>query len=564
MSDPIDGAVRYFHDAAGFGLVESVDHQIYFFYFKDIQLESSRDQYLGPGTSVTCLDAPSMHKDNFLRDNTVIGVQPCVAEQAVMHDDGGEYDTADLQQLIESWQAFDKPIMFKDATFNDIVFSDVDLSRQAAPVLFLDCHFTGKFAFEASTIGADIYFCGSTFHGRFSLKRSRILGDVHLEACDFSGVGGASFRGLECLSLYMDFGVRGPVDMVWLNDATVDRRLVLAGKFPSDIQIWERQEKDAIGSVHSGHINSVYIGHEYYRSQRINQTRIGQTLHLKELFVPGGIKLAAGTSVHELLVERGHYPGLHLDHVEIDTQVKLDQAVFGCGGDSVAVELAESRVGDRFLAAGCRMNGDVVFDASTIDKHCELRDCGFDKPHRLSLYALRTELFTTIPQDQLFYDAPPLFRSPVFKLLQREAPGASEKVFLIHEYAALHRWLGAERKLALEDQAFYRMRCLNEPNTLRRWVFAGIFGWGVRLSNILCAVVGIMLLCAAGYILLHDMTWGRAASYSVETFFKALRGSWQVPEVPLSAFNLLSAAESILGVLFITVLIGAYMRKLLR
>lgn len=52
---------------------------------------------------------------------------------------------------------------------------------------------------------------------------------------------------------------------------------------------------------------------------------------------------------------------------------------------------------------------------------------------------------------------------------------------------------------------------------------------------------------------------------SLQSFFSSFYGQWSAPEPPATGLlSVLVTLESMIGVLFVTVLVGAYIRKLLR
>ena len=135
---------------------------------------------------------------------------------------------------------------------------------------------------------------------------------------------------------------------------------------------------------------------------------------------------------------------------------------------------------------------------------------------------------------------------------------------LCDQYCSLKNWLADSGKLELEDMAYFHMRQCYHSNVFTRFVFGIIFGWGVRLSNIAISSM-IVVLLFSGVIMISDLkiTFLKALSLSTQSFISSFFGKWDdyPPEGMLSG---IVTFESIVGVIFITVFVGAYLRKLLR
>ncbi|MCG9723649.1 hypothetical protein, partial [Shewanella sp. Isolate7] len=132
------------------------------------------------------------------------------------------------------------------------------------------------------------------------------------------------------------------------------------------------------------------------------------------------------------------------------------------------------------------------------------------------------------------------------------------------QYCSLKHWLSDSGKLELEDIAYFHMRQHYHPNLLSKIIFGGIFGWGVRLSNI--AMSSILLIIA--FALLYSttdqsLTIFKSLSLSAQSFISSFFGKWDNYDPDGTLANIVTF-ESFLGVIFITVFIGAYIRKLLR
>ena len=91
-----------------------------------------------------------------------------------------------------------------------------------------------------------------------------------------------------------------------------------------------------------------------------------------------------------------------------------------------------------------------------------------------------------------------------------------------------------------------------------------MFGWGIRLRNILAAALMISLMFSAMFVAL-GVGSGEAVMLSLQSFISSFYGNWSSPTPPATGImSILVTLESMIGVLFVTVLVGAYIRKLLR
>ena len=108
------------------------------------------------------------------------------------------------------------------------------------------------------------------------------------------------------------------------------------------------------------------------------------------------------------------------------------------------------------------------------------------------------------------------------------------------------------------------MRDYKESGRLRRLILGGFFGWGIRLRNVLCTALLVIGIFAFAFAL-TGFPSSEALMLSLQSFISILFGEWSLP-VPsaTSWLSLMVTMESMIGVLLVTVLIGAYIRKLLR
>jgi len=161
------------------------------------------------------------------------------------------------------------------------------------------------------------------------------------------------------------------------------------------------------------------------------------------------------------------------------------------------------------------------------------------------------------------------WKNPRFGMLWREhhvpCLGQGGDKELVQEYVLLKNLLSQEGQLKLEDEAFYNMRKLDHwYQDMGMLVFNYMFGWGVRLQNILITSVVFILLYAVVYGNTFAMPAVNAAQLSVQSMFMAFFGEMEPKVMAGGGLSWWVLSESILGVVFVTVFVGAYVRKLLR
>jgi hypothetical protein len=126
------------------------------------------------------------------------------------------------------------PLIYLNCTFNDIELKNLQCTRQIA---LISCNFEENFRLINCEIKADLWLCNSKFNKHFSLKLCKIDGNVHLEGADFTGAGGASFRGMSARNLYLDLGISGGRDLFWLNELYVPGVISIAPQFPAESKL---------------------------------------------------------------------------------------------------------------------------------------------------------------------------------------------------------------------------------------------------------------------------------------------------------------------------------------
>ena len=115
--------------------------------------------------------------------------------------------------------------------------------------------------------------------------------------------------------------------------------------------------------------------------------------------------------------------------------------------------------------------------------------------------------------------------------------------------------------------AYFHMNDCFSDNSAYKAIFGTIFGWGVRLTNILISSLIIMVLFFCIYLSIDGLTLMTSLTLAIQSFFGILLDpifETQDTKLFTQAVNWWVTAESVLGIFFITVLVGAYVRKMLR
>jgi hypothetical protein len=449
-------------------------------------------------------------------------------------------------------------------SFRNCIFSDDVLifGCDALPELsFFECTFKFDFKLIDCQISGSLWLNNSNFNKHFSLKNSFFERDIHCESVDFHGPGGASFRGVFARSLYIDQGVKGPQDTVWLNEMTITGTLSIAGDFESEIQIHAQQGKfkqDVISDSSPG--------------PRINKLIISKEIGNNETSGRCGFKRDISVSryrISELFAENFECNTLSLDRNKIFNIVELRRVItqkdltivdglnLGCGevsilGCSIQRHL---RIQGDLLTSKIKLNETIVDGGTFITFSDASAAGGIDT----------TEFFSPhlrVSDDHLLQRAAKRRLHP-FKPRQFSMILLSkDKVERANQYCALKNWFADSGRLRLEDDAYFHMRDSQCTGIVEKFFFGRIFGWGVRLANIALSASIIMLAFSIFYST-YSMNFLSSTLLSVQGFTAAFFGNWD--EI---AHNndvvAVATIESLVGIIFVTVFVGAYIRKLLR
>ena len=87
----------------------------------------------------------------------------------------------------------------------------------------------------------------------------------------------------------------------------------------------------------------------------------------------------------------------------------------------------------------------------------------------------------------------------------------------------------------------------------------------IKIYKILFTYINLKLVVFAFAFALTGFPSSEALMLSLQSFISILFGEWSLPVPPATSWlSLMVTMESMIGVLLVTVLIGAYIRKLLR
>jgi hypothetical protein len=164
---------------------------------------------------------------------------------------------------------------------------------------------------------------------------------------------------------------------------------------------------------------------------------------------------------------------------------------------------------------------------------------------------------------------------------------------LEEQYHVLRHIYGNNGELKEEDSAYYKwmhyknmsdMHDASPGKKPKYWIkyvlYEKIFGWGVDLPRIVVSTIGLVLLFTVVYWLMFQFTPGltvkwdditvqggdigivRSLVFALQTTFSAVLGDWA--PIGAGAIKIPMTINAVLGILFVTFLIGAYGRKMLR
>ena len=436
-----------------------------------------------------------------------------------------------------------------------------------ASIVFVDCRFEGNFRLLDACIRGGLWFLNCTFKYHFSLKGTRLHGNAVLFGCDFSGFGGVSFRGLRGRSIFLEYGVRGGEDMIWLNELSLSGCVAISGTFTKRRELLARQDDSPV-NLEPG-LYRVLIGRSDYSHESLSENQFLGGVECRNYELQRGFEVH-NSVVADLLLDHVHTNYVSIDKCQSNRDVVLDSV--HPRDEKKGIAITNSVVERHLRITGHSLRGCVNLSDTSVGQTWTLR---FDAPSsgvpRVRLYRFYAGAAQFEPIE-LVYGASGRRRllalaPPVFGLLEGAEVsgklGAERRRELSEAYTSCKNWLATSGHLLEEDHAFFHMRNAKEPIWLKRCLFGGVFGWGIHLWNILISTAVLIALFALVYTCLGAGSFPEMTIFSSQAFISSFFGEW--PEYrPDGILSLLVTLESMLGVLFITVLVGAYIRKLLR
>lgn len=448
------------------------------------------------------------------------------------------------------------------AVFIGCDFSQIDIQKHTFnhSLVFIECKFGNNFRLLQCKIHGDLWMPNCTFDKHFSVKESIIKGDLHLEAADFRGVGGASFRGLYAQNLFLDLGVEGGEDLFWLNEMIIKQTLSIGGNFKNELQILGKQDADEDSGLTS-QIHNIRIGVELYQFENANRTNIDSALRLN------GFENGGSIVINNLKAQKVHCVSLvgeilEMNNINVDMDLIIRDCQFSSSTDNKnkGIKTIDCSIGRHLKIQDNRFSGTLDLNGSAVSENSYIENNHYTQGSKLDLRRFTSSRVIISPENFLTKDASFSLMGPkAFSVLHH-----TDREELGDQYCSLKNWLADAGRLELEDMAYFHMRQCYQSNRVLRLVFGGIFGWGVRLSNIAVSCLCLITLFAAIFTLVDEkIVILKALSLSTQSFISSFFGKWEDYQ-PDGLLTNLVTFESVLGVLFITVFVGAYIRKLLR
>lgn len=450
------------------------------------------------------------------------------------------------------------PVIFKNCFFEDDIIIDND--HDLPEICFFDCTFKGDLKITESKISGSLWLINSKIEKHFSLKGTHCTHNIHAEGSNFSGPGGASFRGIRAKSVYLDHGIQGPQDMVWLNEMTIQENLCLGGNFNSQVQIHGIQDATQKHSTTDKDYSMSKIG-RILLSKEMNQNETNC-----ESFFSGGISIK-NYKTENLEGYNFETRDLEIQENKIFNRIKLENV-------SILRDLIISdprSIGAALIdISGCSIQRHFQIQAKTLSSLISLSNSIVDGASFFKF----SEVSSSGKVDTLDFFSPhvkfhnekilqALSARKIFKARDFSAIKMSQNPSLrSDQYCALKKWMADSGKLQLEDEAYFHMRDASSKSWAETFFLGRIFGWGVRLTNIALSAFIIVLSFSFIYLSAGADLVG-ASLLSIQSFTAAFFGEWETLSKS-RAVIIATTLQSVLGIVFVTVFIGAYIRKLLR
>ncbi len=582
------GQVIYFNEDDGFGyavIVNQCDKQPHIIYFDLEAFPNVPNRRIDEGGHIKCIvrevDDPceTRHlRKRYVADNslciTIKSEEDC--RYGLHKFDGSCASVECLKREIEDHVGI-LIIHGMDVGREGLDLTGININKNCLPI-FIDSKFNGPFVMADTQISRSIYFLRCKFFSRFSMRAACVKEDVHFAECSFSGKGGVSFKKLQCENLYLDRGIIGPDDEVWLDQAKISGILSMSGTYGGNVFMQGGLDDDRLS------IGSIYIGKQYSNTIAKTTTRVSGDIFISNSTIDRCFEFSTSTvrkisfddvEIHFLKIHDCHIDGRAIFN-KVSVSIKRDD-----DNKNAGMYIENNRFNDQLQITDCSIYGGLSLRDNIVSSRVGIRNCSFpEKRGIMDVYGLMAAHVTISPSSVLFAGKKANFSNPKFWLLKRQCEhkwalmdrgteAKEEKGKLAEEYLSFKKWFSDAGDLYMEDAAYYNMRHYGETSLIKYIFLNYLFGWGVRLWNVLFTATTIVGVYAVVYILCSDMGVKKAVLFSVESFFfGAILSDWAVVikgvENPLSHIAVISMSEGAVGILLVTLLVGAYMRKLLR
>jgi hypothetical protein len=325
----------------------------------------------------------------------------------------------------------------------------------------------------------------------------------------------------------------------------------IGGNFKNEVQFLGCQDKDESSGIEAS-LGCLCIGIELYEFESANKTSINSTFKIKEYKVIDGIHVKTDDfKCIDVVASQ-----LKLENVSVESDLIVKNSIF----KGLGIFVNDSSVGRHLKIENNELSKSLCLNGSAVGAITYLENNTYAASAIIDVRNFTSSRVLIYPSDFLTKNSSfNIFHPRKFNNLNTNS--TSE---LGDQYCSFKNWLADSGKLELEDMAYFHMRQCYYSNVFTRFVFGIVFGWGVRLSNIAISSM-IVVLLFSGVIMISDLkiTFWKTLSLSTQSFISSFFGKWDDyhPEGMLSG---IVTFESIVGVIFITVFVGAYLRKLLR
>jgi hypothetical protein len=450
---------------------------------------------------------------------------------------------------------------------NTKIIGNLEISSRTIKkeIAFFGCVFEGNFILRSCVTQESIWLSNSCFKKQFSLKNSACAKSVHLEGADFTGEGGASFRGLTAINLYLDLDIKGCNDMIWINEVNILNEVSIGGRLTSDIQILGQQDLEPSAvPLRKGYIGKLNIGKILYKSEASNITFMEKgKIIIKDMRIGNGITLN-NIEAQQISIGTPETPYIHLKNTTVISDLSIDHCHIYRNISNSPSSILECSIGRFLKIEDTILETSLSLVGTTVDNTSIFRNNTFGSLSELNIFKFITERMIFFPEESLYGEKNFSLMKPA-KLNRIKHLANKEDMGEI--YSNLKNWFSHSGRLKLEDVSYFHLRDCYSKLRVERFILGTIFGWGVRLRNIVLSSLGVIVAFGLFYWTSYNgiTSLFQAFLLSAQSFISSFFGEWHnTLKENIDSAGLVTTVESYIGVLFITVLVGSYIRKLLR